>query len=78
MRLPDLDLDLLRCFVLVAEARGFTAAGEALGLTQSAVSLRVKRLEEVVPPPAVPSHQPRRLLTREGEMLLAMPRACSR
>lgn len=36
MRLPDLDLDLLRGFAAVAERGGFTAAGQALGLTQSA------------------------------------------
>ncbi len=44
MRYPDLDLDLLRCFATVAERGGFTVAGVALGLTQSAISLKVKRL----------------------------------
>ena len=48
MRRPDLDLDLLRCFVLVAELGGFTAAGSALSLTQSAVSLKIKRLEDLL------------------------------
>ena len=74
MRLPDLDLDLLRCFVLVAEARGFTAAGEALGLTQSAVSLRVKRLEEVVRRPLFDRTTRTVALTREGEVLLGYAR----
>src|SRR4028118_1291308 len=53
MRLPDLDLDLLRCFVTVAEQGGFTAAGASLGLTQSAVSLKVKRLEDILRRPAL-------------------------
>ena len=48
MRIPDLDLDLLRCFVTVAERGGFTSSGAALGLTQSAVSLKVKRLEDLI------------------------------
>jgi DNA-binding transcriptional LysR family regulator len=41
----DLDPDLLRCFLAVTDSGGFTAAGERIGLSQSAVSLRVKRLE---------------------------------
>ncbi|MGG5818923.1 LysR family transcriptional regulator [Falsiroseomonas sp. HW251] len=74
MRLPDLDLDLLRCFVLVAEARGFTAAGDALGLTQSAVSLRIKRLEEVVRRPLFDRTTRTVALTRDGETLLTYAR----
>jgi DNA-binding transcriptional LysR family regulator len=45
MRYADLDIDLLRCFATVAGQGGFTAAGSALGLTQSAVSVKLKRLE---------------------------------
>jgi len=41
-----LDPDLLRAFVLIAEGRSFTRAAAALGRTQSAVSMQVKRLEE--------------------------------
>jgi DNA-binding transcriptional LysR family regulator len=74
MRLPDLDLDLLRCFVLVAEARGFTAAGESLGLTQSAVSLRIKRLEEIVRRKLFRRTSRAVALTRDGEMLLGYAR----
>ncbi|HEV7990979.1 MAG TPA: LysR family transcriptional regulator [Gemmatimonadaceae bacterium] len=33
-------------FVAVAEAKGFRAAGERLGVTHSAVSLALRRLEE--------------------------------
>ena len=49
MRIPDLDLDLLRAFVTVAERGGFTAAGLVLGLTQSAISRQIKALEEQLP-----------------------------
>lgn len=43
---PTLDLDALEAFVRVAELRSFTRAAEALGTTQSTISLKVKRLEE--------------------------------
>lgn len=42
----DLDFDLLRCFVAVAETGGFTAAGERIGLSQSGISVRIRKLEE--------------------------------
>jgi DNA-binding transcriptional LysR family regulator len=42
----DLDPDLLRCFVAVADTRGFTAAGALIGLTQSGISVRIRNLEE--------------------------------
>lgn len=42
----DLDFDLLRCFVAVADTGGFTAAGERIGLTQSGISVRIRKLEE--------------------------------
>ncbi|MBZ8131925.1 LysR family transcriptional regulator [Afifella sp. IM 167] len=44
--LPALDLDCLRAFVLAADTKSFTAAGNALGATQSTVSVRIRKLEE--------------------------------
>ncbi|RUT92483.1 LysR family transcriptional regulator, partial [Mesorhizobium sp. M7A.T.Ca.TU.009.02.1.1] len=44
--MPNLDPDLLRAFVVVAERLSFTRAAEQLNRTQAAVSLQVKRLEE--------------------------------
>ena len=41
-----LDLDAVQAFVRIAELGGFTRAAEATGTTQSAVSLKLKRLEE--------------------------------
>ncbi|MGC2779553.1 MAG: LysR family transcriptional regulator [Bradyrhizobium sp.] len=41
-----LDLDLLRSFVSVVEAGGFTRAGERIHRTQSTVSQQIRRLEE--------------------------------
>ncbi|MCI4664411.1 MAG: LysR family transcriptional regulator [Neomegalonema sp.] len=44
----SLDIQSLRTFILVAETESFTAAADQLGATQSAVSLRIRRLEEMV------------------------------
>lgn len=69
-----LDLDLLRCFVTIAETGSFTRAGERLGRTQSTVSLQVKRLEDQLGR-SVFARTPRSLaLTPEGERLLAPAR----
>ncbi|MDE5443565.1 LysR family transcriptional regulator [Bradyrhizobium sp. CSA207] len=46
MNAPDLDPDLLKAFLAVAEHRSFTRAAHLLNRTQSAVSLQVRRLEE--------------------------------
>src|SRR5690242_11183822 len=46
--MPALDLAAVQAFVHVADLKSFTRAAEALGTTQSAVSLRLKRLEEQV------------------------------
>ncbi len=47
MRTP-LDSDLLRTFVAVTETGNFTRAGSKAGRTQSAVSMQIKKLEEIV------------------------------
>lgn len=44
----NLDLTALRSFVAVADAGGVTRAASALNLTQSAVSMQVKRLEDAL------------------------------
>ena len=46
MTAPDLDPDLLKAFLAVAEHRSFTRAADQLNRTQSAVSVQVRRLEE--------------------------------
>lgn len=46
-----LDLDAVRAFVHVADLRSFTRASDLLGTTQSAVSLKIKRLEAHVGKP---------------------------
>ncbi|MCR9121347.1 MAG: LysR substrate-binding domain-containing protein [Phyllobacteriaceae bacterium] len=44
----DLEIDLLRSFMAVASHLNFTKAAQSVSRTQSAVSLQMKRLEEIV------------------------------
>src|SRR3954463_16144613 len=46
MAMKALDIEAVQAFVLVADLNSFTRAAEALDTTQSAVSLKIKRLEE--------------------------------
>lgn len=43
---PALDVDAVRAFTLVADFASFTRAAQTIGVTQSAISLKIKRLEE--------------------------------
>ena len=65
-----LDSDLLRTFVAVAESGNFTRAGEAVGRTQSAVSMQIKRLEDIVGDPLFERGSRGVRLTRKGEGLI--------
>jgi LysR family transcriptional activator of mexEF-oprN operon len=70
----DLDLNLLRVFVVVAEAGSVTAAARRLYLTQPAVSAAIKRLTATVGS-ALFARQGRGLvLTARGAHLLARAR----
>ncbi len=46
--MPNLDMDLLRSLVAIADCGSFSAAAAKLGRTQSAISLQIKRLEDTV------------------------------
>lgn len=45
MAMKTLDIEAVQAFVLVADLNSFTRAAEAMDTTQSAVSLKIKRLE---------------------------------
>ncbi|WP_282607688.1 LysR family transcriptional regulator [Pelagibius sp. Alg239-R121] len=66
----QLESDLLRSFVAVAESENFTRAANALGRTQSAVSMQMKRLEELVGDPLFERGPRGVVLTRRGRSLL--------
>ncbi|GGF44682.1 LysR family transcriptional regulator [Aliidongia dinghuensis] len=44
--MKTLDVEAVQAFVLVADLKSFTRAAEAMDTTQSAVSLKIKRLEQ--------------------------------
>ena len=72
--LPNLDIDLLRAFVAVAETGSFTRAAGRLGRVQSAVSMQVKRLEEVAGQRLFDRSRRKVALSPDGEVLLGYAR----
>src|SRR5215211_2997688 len=69
-----LDLELLRSFVAVVDAGGFTRAGERVHRTQSTVSQQLKRLEEDVGQPLLNRSAKDVTPTEAGERLLSYAR----
>lgn len=69
-----LDIDLLRSFVAVAEARSFTRAAARLSRVQSAVSMQIKRLEEILDRRLFERDSRTVTLTRDGEAMLGHAR----
>lgn len=65
-----MDWDKLRVFHAVAEAGSFTRAGDALNLSQSAVSRQIGALEESLQVPLFHRHARGLVLTEQGEILL--------
>jgi DNA-binding transcriptional LysR family regulator len=74
MMAPMLDLDLLRSFVSVVDAGGFTRAGERVHRTQSTVSQQIKRLEDEVGQPLLNRSGKDVTPTEAGERLLSYAR----
>ena len=69
-----MDTQLLRTFVTVAEAQGFSAAAKLLHRTQSAVSLQVKRLEDQMGDALLERTRRTVTLTNAGRRLLPYAR----
>src|SRR5215469_15134480 len=74
MEAPMFDLDLLRSFVSVVDAGGFTRAGERVHRTQSTVSQQIRRLEQDVGRPLLHRNGKRVVPTEAGERLLSYAR----
>ena len=70
----NLDLTALRSFVAVADAGGVTRAAGFLNLTQSAVSMQLKRLEEALGLPLLDRSRRQIALTSAGDQLLGYAR----
>ncbi len=70
----NLDLTALRSFVTVADCGGVTRAAGQLNVTQSAVSMQLKRLEEALDERLLDRSQRQIGLTPAGEQLLSYAR----
>lgn len=70
----NLDLTALRSFVAVADAGGVTRAAGFLNLTQSAVSMQIKRLEDMLQVGLLDRSARTVALTAAGEQLLGYAR----
>lgn len=64
-----MDWDRLRVFHAVAQAGSFTHAGEALGLSQSAVSRQISTFEDSIGVALFTRHARGLILTEQGELL---------
>ncbi|MCB1418722.1 MAG: LysR family transcriptional regulator [Notoacmeibacter sp.] len=72
--LPLIDIDLLNSLVAIAETGSFTAAADQVFRTPSAISMQVKKLEELLGRPLFVRDSRSVALTADGEMLLTYAR----
>ena len=74
MHIANLEIDLLRTFVAAADTGSFTAAGDLVARTQSAVSVQIKRLEELLDARVFERTSRSLALTQAGATLLGYAR----
>jgi len=67
-------MDILRSFVTIVDTGSMVRASEHVFLTQSALSLQMKRLADIIQQPIFRRHQGAMQLTPAGEMLLGCAR----
>ena len=72
--LPLLEPDVLRTFVAIAETGSFTLAANAVFRTPSAVSMQIKKLEELLGVSVFQRDARSVTMTQDGEMLLGYAR----
>lgn len=70
--MKNIPTDSLRTLVTVVEVGGFAKAGELLGLSQPAVSLQIKRLEDLLGNKLFKKQGQRQILNQHGEILLPL------
>src|SRR5580704_4212888 len=70
----NLPTDLLRSLVAIVDSGSMLKATETVFLTQSALSLQMKRLEELIQQPLFTRRGRRLLLTDTGQSLVAQAR----
>lgn len=67
---PLLELDLLKTLIAIAETGNFSSAAEIVFRTPSAISMQVKKIEEIVSRPIFKRDSRSVSLTTDGELLL--------
>jgi DNA-binding transcriptional LysR family regulator len=72
--ITNLPTDLLRTFIAVVELGGHSKAGAVLGRSQPAISLQIRRLEDIVRAPLLLQEGRAILPTSAGEALLSYAR----
>ena len=73
-KFTNLQTDLLRTFVTVADLGSYTETGNILGRTQPAISLQIKRLEDVTGSKLIELKGKQVQLTPDGQTLLVYGR----
>ena len=68
--IPNLDVDLLKTFLAISDTGNFTRAAEEVNKTQSAVSMQMKRLEELLGRPLFTRDGRTSRFTPDGERLV--------
>jgi DNA-binding transcriptional LysR family regulator len=72
--IPNLDVDQLKTFLAIADTGNFTRAADDVNKTQSAVSMQMKRLEEVLGRPLFARDGRGSRFTSDGERLIEYAR----
>lgn len=72
--IPNLDVDLLKTFLAIADTGSFTRAAEEVHKTQSAVSMQMKRLEELLGRPLFARDGRASRFTSDGDRLFEYAR----
>ena len=72
--IPNLDIDLLKTFLAISDTGSFTRAAEEVNKTQSAVSMQMKRLEELLGRPLFVRDGRASRFTADGERLVEYAR----
>lgn len=70
----DLDIVLLKTFLRVAETGSFTQTANSVGRTQAAISLQIKRLEDITGKCLLQRTNKKVVLTADGETMVAYAR----
>ena len=72
--MEHLSLDVLRSFIAITELEGFNRAAEKVSRSESAISMQMRRLEELTGQALFEKKGKRHLLTHQGEILLGYAR----